>query len=370
MNSYELYNKIISEMEPYSYPFRAESNGDYYDKVCKLFSEFETTLKKLDPESVKALESSLDSVKEKLSVPLNLMNDFEKIKKMTKNVIAFLFEGEPAEAYAKLETFFVEHNLHYTYLLPQLHLDKEMVYYRIREGLKTEENASMKQKDLFHVPFEKRHKIASMRYSVPGYPIFYVAGSLKMAYQATVKNEHDFTYVKIKGKEDLKFVDLAFPIEKNPQLSDLYSLFVFYPLISACTMRVAYKKDVYKAEYALPQLLTQYVKKHTDFDGITYVPPEIDDCYSVNELRSHDFAIIVRGGVERSGYDSKLAAKYLMTKPLVFMENDPNYQYKKNNVPVRIRDVGTPQDVKHWKCRFAYLEKRDKEEPFTEIDLT
>ena len=369
MTSLELYKRIISGKEKYSYPFQTVLEGDYYDSVRKISSEFETALKNLDTKSVDDLNASLDSVKETLPQSLNLANDFLQIKKVVERVIAFLFEGEPAAAYSELEKFLLNNDAHYTLLLPQLPLIKEMVYYRIRTGLETEEKEPMKQKDLFHVPFHKRHKIASMRYSIPGYPILYVAGSLKMAYQATVKNNDDFTYIKIKGKNDLNFVDLSFPIEGNPKNSDLYSLFIFFPLVVACSMSVAHKKDVYKPEYAFPQLLTQIVKKNTCFDGISYVPPEIDDCYAVNELRSHDFAIIVRGGVERSGYDSDLASKYLMTKPLTFMENDCSYQYRKNNIPPWIRDIGTPQDIKHWKCRFAYLDERDKNEPFLEIDL-
>lgn len=370
MNNEELYRMIIGGEEPFSYPFKPLPGGDYYDSVLHLCNEFEVALKQLNSESVVEMEKSLEEVDDKMSAPLNLYEDYKKVKGCVEKVIVRLFEGEPAEAFCELEKFLLDYNAHYSNLLPLLPLDEHKVYYRIREGIETDENLPMKQKDLFHIPFEKRHKVASMRYSVPGYPILYVSGSLKMAYQATVKNNNDFTYVKIKGKQTLNFVDMAFPIEDDIQMFEYYCLFIFYPLIVACSMPVLCKKDVYKPEYALPQLLTQYVKKHSAFDGITYVPPQIDDCYKVTELRSHDFAIIVRGGVERSGYDANLASKLQMTRPLVFKECDSLYQHKKNNVPIHLRDMGIPQEIKHWKCRFAYIEDRDKSESFLDIDLS
>lgn len=370
MTGLELYEKIISGKEIYSYPFHITKEGDdYYDCVRRICKAFKEDLDKLDERSVSELNKCLDGFGRKIEKPLDLVNDYNDIEKIVDKTIAYLLEGEPSEAFVLLEKFLTSDNLHYTYLLPQTHLSENMIYYRIRKGVDAN-GMAMKQKDLFHIPFQLRHKAASMRYSIPGYPVFYVAGSLELAYRETIKDNSDFTYVKVKGKQELKFVDIGIPLTTSPEQFEFYCLFAFFPLIAACAIPVKYPDDVYKPEYAFPQLLTQYVKKHSNFDGICYIPSKMDGRHGVKDLQSRDFAIIVRGGTRKTGYDEELASKYKMTNPLVFKENDAAYYRRKTQIPYNLRDYGDPRLIEGYQSKFTFLRDRDCNEAFYDIELS
>ena len=365
----ELYEKIIGGKEIYSYPFHiTKEEDDYYDCVRRICKAFKEDLDKLDEKSVFELNKCLDGLVEKIEKPLDLVNDFDVIREVVDKTIAYLLEGEPSEAFVLLERFLTDNNLHYTYLLPQTYLSENMVYYRIRKCADSD-GIVMKQKDLFHIPFQLRHKAASMRYSIPGYPVFYVAGSLELAYRETIKDDSDFMYVKVKGKKELKFVDVGIPLTDSPQTFELFCLFIFFPFIAACAIPVKYPNDVYKPEYAFPQLLTQYVKKHSDFDGICYIPSKLDGRHEARNLQSRDFAIIVRGGSKKTGYDKELASNYQMTRPLRFREKDLAYQRRKTLIPYNLKDYGDPRLIANYQSKFAFLRDRDFNELFYDIDL-
>lgn len=372
MTSLELYEKIVSGKEIYSYPFHVtKEEDDYYDCVRRICKAFKEDLDQLNSESISNLNASYSVENKELECPLDLLNDFDKVRNTIEKSIAYLLEGEPSEAFELLKKLLTDSNWHYAELLPQLLVDKEMTCYRIRNGSVNEKGLAMKQKELFHIPFELRHIVPSERYSIPGYPILYVAGSLEMAYREVIKDGGDFTYVKIKGKNDLKFVDVGFPLSDKPYPYELFSLFVFFPLIVACAMPVRYENGVkYKPEYALPQLFTQCVKKYSDFDGICYIPSGLDGHHDVMDLRSRDFAIIVRGGVKKSGYDEKMASKYKMTNPLVFKENDAAYYRRKTQIPYNLRDYGDPRLIEGYQSKFTFLRDRDCNEAFYDIELS
>ena len=154
MTSLELYEKIVSGKEIYSYPFHVtKEEDDYYDCVRRICKAFKEDLDKLDKQSISKLNKCLDKSKRKVEKPLDLMSDFDDIKEIVDKTIAYLLEGEPSEAFVLLEKFLTDDNLHYTNLLPQTHLSKNMVYYRIRKGVDSN-GMAMKQKDLFHIPFQ------------------------------------------------------------------------------------------------------------------------------------------------------------------------------------------------------------------------
>ena len=94
----------------------------------------------------------------------------------------------------------------------------------------------------------------------------------------------------------------------------------------------------------------------------------MDGRHDVKDLQSRDFAIIVRGGVKKSGYDEKLASKYQMTRPLIF-KNDERYERECfSRIPYNIRDYGDPNMIKRY--MFNNLKSRDAQELFMDIDLS
>jgi hypothetical protein len=108
---------------------------------------------------------------------------------------------------------------------------------------------------------------------------------------------------------------LGFP-SINPLPFEFFSHIIFYPLFIASSVEVEHKKGCYKIEYGLPQLLTQYVKNFLIFDGISYLPPQIEKPYGIDDFEAKDFAVIVRGAALPKGFDNKLV-KSMEMSPVV-----------------------------------------------------
>ncbi len=267
--------------------------------------------------------------------------------------------GLPSEAYRQMESFFVANDMHYINLLPMIEIPLNFSFYRMRRSPCAE------QKKLFHLAFEERYKVKSMRYSIPGYPMLYLAGSLETSYSEFFKDDdrHEFTYAKFQNTELLRFVDMGFPRIINPDPFEMYCFFTFFPLFVACSIDVEHDEGSFKPEYIVSQILTQFVKMHAEkedpdskIDGIAYLPPEILRGASVDSIYSKNFALVVQGASLAKGYDDFLAKKFLMTMP-IRVDNSVIDDW------IRCREHGVAC------CLLGYLKMLEKSVPLLPIKL-
>lgn len=308
MNYIDLIDNMKNGKKLYSFPFKKNSGIDFYERVRNIFLEYLKDVRTLDANSIYFLNNCFGSMP--LKKKLDVINDVEFIARKTLNILNYLLCGFPASAYIELEHFLNRHSFHYSKLLPQLIVKEHdnRQFFRIRRGLFD------KHADLFHIPFELKHIIQTERFSIPGYPVLYLAGSMNGALHAVVKNKKwlNFSYVKMKSKKDLCFIDLGFP-SITPLPFELFSHIIFYPLFIASSVEVEHKKGCYKIEYGLPQLLTQYVKNFLIFDGISYLPPQIEKPYGIDDFEAKDFAVIVRNASLPKGFDYNLISSMKMS---------------------------------------------------------
>lgn len=358
MNYNELLEKIKTGSELYSYPFKKKTDDDYYDFIFKIWKSYYEDLKKLDEESISFLNGCLSGTGVDLPQPLDVIEDSRKVYEMVSFCVHDALCGLPSEAFRKMEKFLLGNNLHYVNLLPMIEIPENSFFYRIRHSECTE------QKKLFHIAFEERYKVKSMRYSIPGYPMLYLSSSLKTSYNEYFKDEekHEFTYAKFQNKELLRFVDMGFP-RINPEPFELYSFFTFFPLFMACSIDVEHEKEPFKTEYIVSQILTQFIKLHAEkkhpeskIDGISYLPPEMMRGASVDDIRSKNYALVVQGASLRRGYDTFLANKFLMTQPIRVSNNIIDGY-------IRAKDHGCTS------CFFCFLETMHHAAPVLPIDL-
>lgn len=157
-------------------------------------------------------------------------------------------------------------------------VDAAMVeqFYRVRS---VSYGSTFPRCEIFHTPANLRDKISTTRYSIAGYPSLYLADALKLSMQEMGKPYHSiassFELAGTCGRESALVIDLGirpqdflFPEMESPkdgateELDILYtSRYVFwFPLLAACSFVRENPSSSYSDEYAIPQLLMQWLR--------------------------------------------------------------------------------------------------------------
>jgi len=207
--------------------------------------------------------------------------------------------------------------------------------YRIRAERPDEEPKGMwfTRKDLFHIPFEKRHLVTRQRYSIPGLPCLYFGSTLLVCWEELRRPPFHSLYVSRfspRSEVTITLLDFSSPpaatakfIERNiadltPAFEHLVARAVCWPLLAACSIRRLHASSPFIAEYIVPQLLLQWVTrpdKHSGrrTDGIVY--------FSVNADPIPDWDQALLNFVfpaqhsQADGHCAALKAKFELTEP-------------------------------------------------------
>lgn len=144
-------------------------------------------------------------------------------------------------------------------------IKKESITYRARED--SEDKFKMPTKeDMFHVPFHLRGKVGNERYSVSGLPCLYVGDSLYACWlELGGPDASSFNCALVRVIKDLQVFDMA-------KLADSYRKYksdsgtfkeklflIVIPLMLLSSFKVRDKSAIFKPEYVIPQLLTQWL---------------------------------------------------------------------------------------------------------------
>ena len=200
--------------------------------------------------------------------------------------------------------------------------------YRIRES---KDKELKEPKELFHISYRQRHLISNERYSLAGHPCLYLSSMLHIAWQEC-GYPHKFYYSEYQYQEPRDatnkweyitfltpwwvatkwFVVINQPEEWYIRFSVDYML--SYPLIFACSIVNANGHSVFKPEYVIPQMLTQWVYRNNDrIKGIKYF-----SCHKNEEdMRYNGFNIVVPAmNYDKRGYSKDLIDKFNVSKPI------------------------------------------------------
>lgn len=219
-------------------------------------------------------------------------------------------------------------------LLP--HLMKTDLYFpflptklnRIRES---KDKELKEPKELFHISYRQRHLISNERYSLAGHPCLYLSSMLHIAWQEC-GYPHKFYYSEFQYQEPLDaankweyitfleprwvakkwFVVINPPEEGYIRFAVDYML--SYPLIFACSIVNVNGHSVFKPEYVIPQMLTQWVYRNNEkIKGIKYF-----SCHKNEEdMRYNGFNVVLPAkDYDRRGYSKDLIEKFKVSKPI------------------------------------------------------
>lgn len=185
------------------------------------------------------------------------------------------YEGKPNEAYKKFENTLRNDLKDFDEVLRFKDLPENTDFYRMRLA---SPNYPLEQKELFHIPFEKRGLVKSQRFSIPGFPSLYLGSSVYICWEELGRPlRNQFQVVRISNTEKIKILDLS-PLQGDELLDNrkLYRYFMTWPLIAACSVKVINKDDTFKPEYIIPQILLQWIRNNHEIRGLTYQTTHID----------------------------------------------------------------------------------------------
>ncbi|WP_449035305.1 RES family NAD+ phosphorylase [Prevotella sp.] len=340
MTHQELYQELLNPKSDLVYPFNYDNESkDYFDYWSDLVEKYKKKIDNLSDESLKTLNKAFEKelVKHKEYMPTkrhNFKADFDEICITIEEFLKLCYMNYYEDAYKLLFEFFTRHKDFYLKMLPRIIVEKN-VFYRIRPDFKPSEGKEQ-DGDLFHLPFHLRHKAASTRYGFLGYPVFYLAGSLQTAwYEMNCPDLKSFSYAKFRPKNTLSFLDLGYPINKEPKDWEYYSFLVFYPLIMGCLISVKHPDDPFKPEYMLPQFMTKIIRERPQkgspefgdpstnigFAGIVYMSTKSPHKDNLEDLSLRNFALFPRNTICREGHDKKyLSPMFEMTDIKTFSD--------------------------------------------------
>ena len=149
-------------------------------------------------------------------------------------------------------------------------------FYRVR---KISDGSAYARNAIFHTPANLREKISTARYSIAGYPSLYLADTLALSMQELGSPYHSiaacFTLAnRFEEMSNVLVIDLGIRPQdyifkqKVNNLGDLHKLDAWYtsryvfwfPLLAACSFIRENPTSSYSDEYAIPQLLMQWLR--------------------------------------------------------------------------------------------------------------
>lgn len=293
-------------------PIEQSSKVDFREILKRRLTDFDKMVQESDnlSEAVGGVELKPGHIKKKSAL----------LVKGILNTIDAYYKGNLDIAYDLLSSALKDANIT-GYLNKDYQFPANANFYRIRL---TNGNYPLHKKELFHIPFELRGKVATQRYSIPGLPSLYLSNSLYVAWEELRRPDfNEIQSVRFVNKRPLTMLDLTSTVYcRNDHFTDntsygwylLYKVMI-WPLVAACSVKVRNPTDTFKPEYIIPQLLLRWVNK-TAIDGIMYSSTHIDLNTGKHQGEFQNFVLPVKTFDKDSGYCTRLKNLFRSTQVL------------------------------------------------------
>ncbi len=254
--------------------------------------------------------------------------DIETFCSKAPEIVRATFAGHPQDAYQS----FVEgieplRDIVAKHALKGLAHSELGLMYRVRRELKS----PLTREDLFHIPFEKRHLVATQRYSIPGLPCIYLGGSLFTCWAEMgrppfhelhasafwLDKDHKITILNLSNRPKRLFFYTSpdGQLPDQPEIRELLTSFlILWPLVALCSIIVKYPQAPYKPEYIIPQIVLQWITKQDDYDGICYFSTHVNAVTTDNPLSPCNLVFPARN-IASEGRCHHLRMRLRMTTP-------------------------------------------------------
>jgi len=327
MNIGAFFNSKVMELP------KSRTKGDFEDYLSLIFNSYMKIVEQLDSSChlCRRIKEQSDSIKRLEEAICGSIDDYLK--------------GQPERAYMQLQKGMdsVKNRLDDLKSFPMSPKDNGNMY---RMRISRDGKSLTNPEDLFHIPFELRHKVGSQRYSIYGLPCLYLGSTIELCWHELGNPPFDGLYIsKFRPKNDIKFLDFSYkPQVLAPFAFGLSSynegqkireenFFINYaicwPLIAASSIVCLCPNEPFVPEYIIPQLIMQwFVRDAPDYDGIRYF-----SIIWVPEIGLDEFAHTINyafpvSSKDKEGYCATLKGKFELTKPLAIKDGNFNDAYQ------------------------------------------
>lgn len=218
-------------------------------------------------------------------------------------------------------------------------VSKNQHFYRCRTE-DTKELSSLEE--MFHVPFNRRYKVSTQRYSAPGHPCLYLGSSIYNCWQEIGYGHSNLFISLFDVVYDFSVIDLRFPEfqeVENLTTNNFVTFLKKFPLILSTSRRIPQqeKEGHFHFEYVISQLITEYIitsnnKKYETsefglFDfilGVYYTSTHIENNYEASLSLFSNLALPAIDIETRTPYCRQLASCFSITDPLCWKYDSIN----------------------------------------------
>lgn len=291
--------------------------------LYKAFDDFLDYLDKLSPKGLGFVSFSVEK------------KPIENLIKDIKQAIDDYLDGYPARAYDFLNAPYIAPILS---ILESGKYKKDTQFYRLRHK---EDNFSKSKTELFHIAFDIRGRVATQRYSIPGFPCLYLANSIYVAWEELRRKPlSQIQAARFESTKPLKYLDLVTEIYcadksiiDSTDESLLWNYIKCWPLIAACSVKVADDQASFKPEYIVPQLLLQKVRDEGKLDGIRFSSTHINLNSVKSKGKFYNLVIPVKDRKDRGHCDS-LNSLFKMTEVVSWQLMDAAVGHLHKSTPI------------------------------------
>lgn len=233
----------------------------------------------------------------------------DAICKTIIEIINQYLTGDVIKAYNLFEEMMTQ----YDDIFPFKEVETDILFYRMRGEIGLKET-----KEFYHLPITMRHKCSSERFSIAGYPCFYLGYSKNDCY-VEIGKVGSMIGVLLKKGHSIKVLDLTFS-EQQQKGESLIKYLKAFPLIAACYVVMNNEIDSnnakFREEYVIPQMLTSYLKHKNISEGVCYysVRNENLDPLGRNE-NDYRNLVLFPDLTTTNDYDMKLMKKFHWFEP-------------------------------------------------------
>jgi hypothetical protein len=187
------------------------------------------------------------------------------------------------------------------------------------------------RKDLFHIPFHLPHLIKEMRYSVAGLPCLYLGGSTHVCWRELGEpalNTIAVARYSAVPNSNLRVLNfghrmpvLAAYTETEPnrflapntEVAFIAAQVACWPLVAICSIRVPDRSRPERPEYAIPQLVLEWITRTRAFHGIRYFSTHYDEY--IDNPKTYMNYVFPASAIAPRDYCTNLIGLFELTEP-------------------------------------------------------
>lgn len=239
------------------------TKDELYDKLIAMLpveNKDDKEFRVLLSDCFRTYQSYLDDTPE---VEMKVKKEVTHICETLKEMVKAQYKGLHSQAFSKLSNLFYGTSSHkgLSEVLPVTILGEHSSFFRARTH---SGNGKFTYEDMFHIPFDKRGIVKTQRYSFPGYPCLYVGATTYACWEELHRVDFDLCmFSRIETQKKIALLNMRIP-SKEKYDEDIKAVLFLMPLLIASMVIVKNLDVVFKPEYIVPQLVSEWIISHND----------------------------------------------------------------------------------------------------------